>query len=156
MGFETVVRPVVFPNIRPQRARKIQPESDDPQKGMAVIRSQPARTFEMSYNYSFNASSSETNEIEREVDEVRIYQKDDDGTINRDNFVDVQIAKKIQVRGYNGDDWDGRTKEPGDFGADSRSTRDTEWKNKYKPVEEEDNIEIRERNKKLKNVDAGE
>jgi hypothetical protein len=35
-GFETVVRPAVFPDIRPAPARSL-PPADDPEKGMCVI-----------------------------------------------------------------------------------------------------------------------
>ena len=37
-------------------------------------------------------------ETERRVDEVRVYQKDDDGTVNKDNFVDIEVANKIKMR----------------------------------------------------------
>jgi hypothetical protein len=149
-SFEIVVRPVVFPDIRPQ-APRVLPREDDPEKGIAKINGNPAKSFGMSYNYSFNASSSSSTEVERDVDEARVYQKDKDGKINKDNFVDVQVAKKIRKKGYNGDDWS-PTKDPSAAGA-TQPKRKTRWENKYKPIEAEDNIEIKEQDKKITNPD---
>ena len=144
-GFEVVVRPVVFPNIRPQ-APRVLPREDDPEKGIAIITGNPAKSFGMSYSYSFNANSSSTTEVNRDVDEARVYQEEDDGTINRENFIDVQVAKKIRKQGYSGDDWSA-SKGPGA----APKPQKTRWENKYKPVEEEKNIEIKERDKNIVN-----
>ena len=40
-GLEVVVRPVIFPDIRP-RSRPALPPEDDPTKGFAVIQGNPA------------------------------------------------------------------------------------------------------------------
>lgn len=95
-GLEVVVRPVILPDIRP-RARQSLPPQDDPEKGFAKIDGQPAQAVTMSYSMSVSSSHSKPKEVERRVDEVRVYQKDDDGTINRENFIDLQVANKITM-----------------------------------------------------------
>jgi hypothetical protein len=141
MGFENVVRPAVLPNIRPPDARaKPTPPAD---KGTAVINSNPARGFDLSYSYSFNASSAGGKEKEREVDEVRVYQMDDDGNINRDNFIDIQIPSRIKMEGASGPGVD----DSGPGPRDDEGIRQSETHNDhYRPVQEEANIEVRKRN----------
>lgn len=96
-GFEVIVRPAIFPNIRPT-ARQSLPPQDDPEKGFAVIRGQPAITVDLTTSTSVSASSDSPKEVGRTVDEVRVYQKDADGTINKDNFVDVYVPTEIQMK----------------------------------------------------------
>jgi|SRR5262245_4155526 len=144
--FEVVVRPVVFPNIRPAPARSLPPE-DDPTKGFAVIRGNPGQSFDLSYSYSFNATSSNSTETEREVDVARIYQEDDDGNVNKSNFVDVEVPKKIWQRGAAGDWW-----QPGVEGTQPKL--EIMYRVNYKPVEEKSNIEIKERDKRIQNPAA--
>jgi hypothetical protein len=146
-SFETIVRPAVFPNIRLQSPRVLPP--DDSGSEGVVIRGNPGQSFELSYSYSFNGTSANNTETERDVDEARIYQQLDDGTVNRDNFVDVQVAKKIRKRGFNGDDWSSTEPE-----SKSLPKQNTRWENKYKPVEEGKNIEIKERDKKIRNEET--
>ena len=100
-GFEVVVRPVVFPNIRPAPARSL-PPVDDPTKGFAVIKGNGAKSMTTSYSFSMSMSRSRSVETERRVDEARVYQMEDDGTVNRDNFVDIQAANRIKKRGGKG------------------------------------------------------
>ena len=95
-GLEVVVRPVIFPDIRP-RARQSLPPQDDPEKGFAVIKGQPAKSVSLSHSMSISSSHSKPKEVERRVDEVRVYQKEDDGTVNKQNFVDLQVANKIKM-----------------------------------------------------------
>lgn len=142
-GFEVVVRPVVFPNIRPARARTLPPE-DDPTKGLATISGNPTEQASTSLSYSLNWSSSRQDEIEREVDEVRVYQKKDDGTINKNNFVDMEVAKRISKEGATGpsgqtDDAEIDAIRNADKGRQQRKR----WREFYKKPEEADNIEIR-------------
>lgn len=103
-GFEVVVRPVVFPNIRPTPKRSLAPEAD-PEKGICEIRGSSGRIIDLPYSWSVSTSKGKAVESERRFDEVRVYQMDDDGTVNRDNFVDVQVANRI------------KTKEPGGGGG---------------------------------------
>ena len=96
-GLENVVRPVVFPNIRPQPARSL-PPADDPEKGFCIIKGNGAKQVDVSYSYSMSMSKSRSVETERCVDEARVYQQEDDGTINRENFVDLDVPYKIKSR----------------------------------------------------------
>lgn len=95
-GFEIIVRPVVFPNIRPQATRSLPPE-DDPEKGKCTIGGSGGGLIGVSYSSSMSASRSSQKEKQRTVDEARVYQENDNGTINQDNFVDIQVAKKIYM-----------------------------------------------------------
>ena len=152
-GFEIVVRPAVFPNIRPAPARLL-PPADDPEKGFAVIRGNPAKMMSLSYSYSFNASSGNATETEREVDEARIYQQDDDGTIDRDNFIDVQVPTEIKNKGRSRDGASA-TMSTSEKEAQGRRPRLMErWIERFKRQEEQENIEILETDKRIKNPDA--
>jgi hypothetical protein len=122
-GFEVVVRPVVFPNIRPAPAQSQAPASD-PNKDMCVIKGSSGKHIDLPFSWSVSTSSSRPQEVKRRYDVARVYQKDDDGNVNQDNFVDINVANKIWM----------------DDGA-------IETPNSYLPVEEDDNIEIRDRNK---------
>lgn len=147
-SFEVVVRPVVFPNIRPAPARSLPPE-DDPTKGFAIIRGNGGQIVNNSKSVSLTLSRSRANETQRRVDDVRVYQQEDGGTINRDNFVDVQVANKI---------W---SEEPisGDFGTDEPGMAGTEKGVRkkidfYQRQKERDNIEIRKKDTIIKKEGA--
>src|SRR5262245_20656697 len=96
-GFETVVRPSVLPNIRPAPARSV-PIADDADTGFCIIRGNGAKSISLSYSYSQSASTSQPTEEKREVDTMRVYQKSNDGDINRDNYVDVNRARKLWMK----------------------------------------------------------
>lgn len=123
MGFEVVVRPVVFPDIRPAPAQPVLP-ADDPTKGFATISGNPAKTIQVSESYSSSASSNTRTEVERRSDEVRVFQKNQDKTINKDNFVDMKVPNRIKMKGGDGFEGPG----PGWY--------------YYKEVEETDNVEM--------------
>ena len=152
-NFEVVVRPVVFPNIRPAPARVL-PRENDPEKGFAVIRGNPATHIDLPYSYSMNATSSRSVETEREVDTVRVYQEEDDGTINRDNFVDIEIPHKIKKKGASGPAATSKA-EKETFGDQSIS-RPQRWVERFKRAEEKRNVEIQERDQIRKNDDESE
>jgi hypothetical protein len=139
MGFEVVVRPVVFPDIRPAPAQPQPPATDDPKKGIATIHGSNGKFLDLAYSWSVSSSQSNPNETQRRVDVVRVYQQEGDGggssvargvaapragNINRDNFVDIEVANKIWMD---------------DGSVSSRYG--------YSRVQEDDNIEILERNK---------
>ena len=103
MGFEVVVRPVVFPNIRPQPAQS-QPPASDPTQGLARINGSSGQFLDLQYSNSINSSSSHQKETKRIYDVARVYQQEDPdaegnpGKINKDNFVDINVAKKIYMK----------------------------------------------------------
>lgn len=141
-GFEVVVRPAIFPDIRP-RAKQSLPPQDDPEKGFAEIKGNPGKVISLSDSLSISSSYSRPTETERRVDDVRVYQQDDDGTVNRDNFVDLKVANRISMNEGGGDD--GFTV-PGDAPGVQRSKTEQGKVYYYKPVEESDNIEIKRKN----------
>lgn len=96
-GFEVIVRPVVFPDIRPARARVLAPE-DDPQQGIAVIGGGGGGTLTTSLNWSVSVSHQVQKETERKLDKKRVYQKDAKGNIDKNNFVDFEHMKSVQMR----------------------------------------------------------
>jgi hypothetical protein len=96
-GLEVVVRPVVFPDIRPAQARSL-PPADDPEEGFCEITGGGSFPVQLSFSQSVSTSKSKPVETERRVDEVRVYQMDDDGTVNKDNFVDMEVANRITMR----------------------------------------------------------
>ena len=93
-NFETIVRPVIFPNIRPAQARSVAPESD-PEKGLAHINGQGGQIVSLPYNFTQNISRQKQKERKRRVDVVRVYQKEADGTVNKENFIDVEVTNKL-------------------------------------------------------------
>lgn len=123
MGFETVVRPVVFPDIRPAPAQP-QPAASGSDQGIATIHGSNGKFLDLAYSWSASTSQSNPRETKRRVDVARVYQMDDSGVVNQDNFVDIEVANRIWMD---------------DGSAQSRYG--------YSRVEETDNIEIRERNK---------
>jgi len=159
-GFEVVVRPVVLPNIRPRPAQTLPPASD-PEAGWCTIKGNPAKQIDLSSSWSQSMSKSHHVETERIVDEVRVYQVDDKGKVNKDNFVDAEVAKKIKTKGGKQPRVDGGPFEvgPGDiFVAGGKAKGDSmEIATWYaKQIEDlEKGIEIRKRDQLKKNQDAG-
>ena len=155
-GFEVVVRPVVFPNIRPAPARSL-PPVDDPAKGFAVIKGNGAKSMTTTDSFSMSMSRSRSVETERRVDEARVYQMDDDGTVNRDNFVDIQVANRIKKRGGKGpavDNGGPGTSTPGMLPHPAMSSyqKQVEY---YNRVTAKDNVEIQKTDVIITNPDAG-
>jgi hypothetical protein len=96
-GFETIVRPAVVPNIRPSPAQKVV-AFDDPGQGFAIIHGNPAKQLNLTTTTSISISRNNGQEVERRVDQVRIYQVDEQGNINKSNFVDVEVANRLRVK----------------------------------------------------------
>jgi hypothetical protein len=130
MSFEVVVRPVVFPNIRPAPARSLPPE-DDPTKGFAVIRGNPGKQINLTFSTTISVSKSRKTETERRVDVARVYQKDKDDNVNKDNYVDINVVNKLKKK--------------------SGKDKELEY---FKKIKEEPNIEVIEKNKLIKNYDV--
>jgi hypothetical protein len=126
MANESLVRPAVSPNIRPSPAQP-SPGADNPDN-KAHIHGASGRHIDLPFSWSVSMSTSRSNETKRRVDVTRVYQKDDDGTVNRDTFMDVDVANRIWMK-------DGQ--------ADTRYG--------YARAQEADNIEIREYNVIRKN-----
>jgi len=147
-GLEVVVRPVVLPNIRPAPARSL-PPADDPDKGFCVIKGNGGHHVDLTYSHSMSMSKSIPVEKERRVDEARVYQMDEDGTVNRDNFVDIEVANRIKSEGGNApavDDSAGGPEEPGGPGGVGPVNQPEDLIQYYQPVQEAENIEVRKRN----------
>jgi hypothetical protein len=156
MGFEVIVRPVVLPNIRPRPAQTL-PPADDPEKGFCEIRGNPAKQVDLTSSWSRSTSRSHHVETERRFDEVRVYQMDDNGKVNRDNFVDVEVANKIKTRGGKKPLLDGSP--TGQFAITGSSTakgNSTDIATWYaRELQDKLNIEIKKRDQIRKNQDAG-
>ena len=109
-GLEVVVRPVVFPNIRPAPPRLCWRQRMIPTQGIAVISGSGGRLIDLPYSFSMSVSKQKTRqETKRLVDEERIYQVDEDGNINKNNYVDVERAKASRFD-------KGESKDPSDLG----------------------------------------
>src|SRR5262245_50672990 len=119
-GFEVIVRPVVFPSIRPQPARALPPE-DNPEDGIATIGGSGGRVIDLTYSYSVSKSRSANNrEVARASDEVKVFQKEDDGKVNKKNWVKVRSLHHALMRDAEG----------------------AEYEDSYARVKEADNVEI--------------
>jgi len=140
---EVVVRPVVFPNIRPSPAQPL-PAADDPTKGFATIHGNGGKLFDLSYSYSASTTSSAHSEIKRRVDKGRVYQKDPQGNINRNNFVDQEVPNKFWIKGPPVPVVKAGGNAPG--ADDASSSGQNTQLHYYSPLRGKDNIEVKERN----------
>ena len=109
-GFETVVRPMILPNIRPAAARPV-PFADDPAQGKCVISGQGAATITNSYNDSVSIQRASAAEQKRTFDEVRIKPKKGSGGATRGAregeddsgpYIDVEVVSKVYLKGSDG------------------------------------------------------
>lgn len=160
-GLEVVVRPVVFPNIRPQPPQKPIPPADDPEAGFCEIKGNGARQITLTHSFSVTSSKSAGTETERRVDRARVYQKDGGGsgaraagkearaggTVNKENFVDVEVATRIRSNMGNFfavDDGSGPARARSESGTTS-SVAPLTMVQYYSHPKESDNIAILER-----------
>ena len=112
-GFEVIVRPVVFPVIRPGRARALAPE-DDPEKGIAEFTGSSGGLVDLTFSETHSWSKSKPVEVERTVAVERVYQKEKDAPggqglngplpkgVNPENYVDIERMEKLVVAEANG------------------------------------------------------
>jgi hypothetical protein len=81
-------------------------------------------------------------ETERRSDEVTIYQMDDDGTVNRDNFVKMNVANRIKMRRQEGDPVPPAAGDTGGLGGGPLPRPNLYETSYYKRVEPSENVEI--------------
>jgi hypothetical protein len=97
MGFEVVVRPAVFPNIRPASPRVLVP-ADDPTQGVAVLTGGGGKFVGVSLSWSASFSKSgPQQETRRQFDKQKVYQTDEHGNIDRSNFIEIERLKKVRI-----------------------------------------------------------
>jgi hypothetical protein len=107
-GFEVIVRPVIFPSIRPQAPRVLAPE-DDPTQGFAEISGGGGQLIDLPYTWSYSMSRSmQQIEQARASDVARVYQEEKDPTtgrktINRENFIETDVMKAALIRDNKGE-----------------------------------------------------
>jgi hypothetical protein len=156
MGFEVFVRPVIFPNIRPAATpQPVSPSSSDPTQGWCTIKGASGEVATFSDSWSMSLSKSRAVETRRTSDLARVYQQDDDGTVNKDNFVDVKVPSKIMDKGgqQRSQSVQVDPNQPGQAFADDGYTPLIRI-SYYKKAQETDNIEIKKRNITDDNPDA--
>jgi hypothetical protein len=95
MGFETVVRPAVFPNIRPSPARLV-PIADAPDKGLAVITGGSNRLVDLPYTENHSWSRNRSVEVKRTYDKARVYYTRPDGTFDTSKYWEFEVLRSIE------------------------------------------------------------
>src|SRR5580765_4972174 len=130
MGFEVVVRPAVFSNIRPPAARALSIE-DAPDKGIASISGGNSQLVDLTYTMSSSWSRSRMVEVIRHYDKARIYYTRPDGTLDRDQYWEFEVLRSIEFL-ENGT---------------------TKIGQQFAPFQELDNVEIIDRGLSRKNPD---
>ncbi|SRR5580765_4975324 len=95
-GFEVVVRPAVFPDIRPPPARSL-PIEDAPDKGVAVINGIGNSIIDLTYSFSSSWSRSRLVESRRTFDKVRVYASTggSSGRVDKSTYVDFEVVTAI-------------------------------------------------------------
>ncbi len=123
MGFEVVVRPAVFPNIRPQPTRSV-PIADAPDKGLAVISGGSNSIVDLPHSEQHSWSKSRMVEVKRTFDKARIYYTRPDGTLDFSQYWEFEVLRSVEFL-ENGT---------------------TAFGQQYAPMQEGDNIEVFEHN----------
>ena len=131
-GLEVVVRPVILPNIRPAPPRVLLP-STNPDQGIATISGSGGHVIDLTRSETHSWSRSIKKEKKRKYAKERIYKKDDNGTVDKSTYLDVERAKMI---------W---TVDGNNIGESIR----------YADPPERDNVKILEDNKMRNNKDQG-
>lgn len=98
MSFEVFVRPYVSPSIRPAGPALVSVPASTPEQDICVLNGLGGKLQDLTLSIQNSTSKSKPVETERVVDVQRIYQKEDDGTVNKDNFVDVETAKSVTMQ----------------------------------------------------------
>lgn len=93
-GFEVVVRPVVFPNIRPAPTRALSPE-DTPEQGIAVLSGSGGALIDLSASEQSSWTRTQIIEAKRRYDKVRIPISRPDGSIDWNQWTEVEVLKEV-------------------------------------------------------------
>lgn len=111
-GFDTLVRPSVLPNIRPPARPRLRPSippavralsTADPTSGQAVIMAGSSpQVIELTASGSNSWSKSNQRETQRTVTTQRVYQKEPDGKVNKDNYIDVDHTTEMKTKNSDG------------------------------------------------------
>lgn len=97
-GLEVVVRPVVFPNIRPARPRVLAPTASDSGAG-TTISGGGGRLIELTRSFTSSVQRQMPHEEQqRTYDTDRVYQKEKDGNVNKTNFVDMDRLTGVELK----------------------------------------------------------
>ncbi len=99
-GLEVVVRPVIFPNIRPPTPQVVPPANSD---SPFVLSGASGKLIDLPHSWSASTSRSTETETKRQFDTERVYQVDDNGKINKSNYVEVERLKKVRMDREEGD-----------------------------------------------------
>ena len=94
--FEAVVRPSVFPDVRPRPAQ--QPPALQAEDRIFEVDSGNGKVLQLTHSLSSSFSRSTVTELERTFDEVRLTNPDGGG-----EHIDAEIAHKFKMRDQNGD-----------------------------------------------------
>jgi hypothetical protein len=106
-GLTQVVRPSVFPDIRPQVSVTDFPQADqqtDPNVGRTILTGNDGEVLDLSYNFSRSMQKQRNREEKRQYDIARIYRVIPDqsggssGKIDKGTYVDVEMPHQIQLR----------------------------------------------------------
>ena len=95
MSFEVFTRPFITPPIRLPAKPPVLPFQDTPERGVAVLRGQGGKLIDLTTSETSSWSKTRMVEKQRTVDVERVYQKEPDGKVNKENYVDVERATQI-------------------------------------------------------------
>ena len=93
MSFEVVVRPAVFPNIRPSPAQPSLP-GDAPDKGVATMAGSSGKLLTLPWSESVSMSD-QKQEQKRTYEKVRVPYTNPDGTLDWTHYTEYEVATDI-------------------------------------------------------------
>jgi hypothetical protein len=89
---------LVFRRSWPPAKPPVLPFQDTPEQGVAVLRALGGKLIDLTFSETSSWSKSRNVEVQRTVTEKRVYQKNDDGTVEKENFVDVEEVTAMTTR----------------------------------------------------------